>query len=232
MAAERSYVLVPGAGGEAWYWHRVVAELAARGREGLAVDLPAAEESAGLVEYAQAVVDAVGDRRHVIMVGQSMGAYAVSISSERLSVDLLVLVNPMIPAPEETPGEWWSNTGQGLARVEQAARDGRSTEGGFDPIEGFFHDVPADVTAQAMARGEPRQADRPFGDAWSLQAWPRVPTKVLQGRDDRLFPVEFQRRVARERLGIEIDEMPGGHLVALSRPVELVDRLEAYAAAL
>jgi hypothetical protein len=47
--------------------------------------------------------------------------------------------------------------------------------------------------------------------------------------DDRFFPLEFQRRVVRERLGIDLDEVPGGHLVALSRPVELVDRLEALA---
>jgi hypothetical protein len=29
-------------------------------------------------------------------------------------------------------------------------------------------------------------------------------------------------------LDIAPDEMPGGHLVALSRPKELADRLEAY----
>jgi len=34
--------------------------------------------------------------------------------------------------------------------------------------------------------------------------------------------------VARERLGLDIDEIPGGHLAALSRPVELADQLEAY----
>jgi pimeloyl-ACP methyl ester carboxylesterase len=56
-----------------------------------------------------------------------------------------------------------------------------------------------------------------------------VPTRFVQGRDDRLFPLAFQRRVARERLGIEVDEVPGGHLVALSRPVELVDALVALA---
>jgi hypothetical protein len=50
----------------------------------------------------------------------------------------------------------------------------------------------------------------------------------LGGRDDRFFPVEFQRRVVRERLGISPDEMAGGHLVALSRPKELADRLKAY----
>jgi hypothetical protein len=35
--------------------------------------------------------------------------------------------------------------------------------------------------------------------------------------------------VVPERLGIGVDEMPGGHLVALSRPAELADRLVAYA---
>jgi hypothetical protein len=45
----------------------------------------------------------------------------------------------------------------------------------------------------------------------------------------RFFPAEFQKRVARERLGSSADEMPGGHLVALSQPEELVARLLAYA---
>jgi hypothetical protein len=40
--------------------------------------------------------------------------------------------------------------------------------------------------------------------------------------------VKFQRRIVGERLGITLDEMAGGHLVALSRPKELADRLEAY----
>jgi hypothetical protein len=43
----------------------------------------------------------------------------------------------------------------------------------------------------------------------------------VSSRDDRLFPVDFQVRVARERLGISPQIVPGGHLVALSRPEEL-----------
>lgn len=53
-----TYVLVPGAGGEAWYWSRVVGELTRRGHEAIAVDLPAADESAGLAEYVDVVVAA------------------------------------------------------------------------------------------------------------------------------------------------------------------------------
>jgi pimeloyl-ACP methyl ester carboxylesterase len=63
-----------------------------------------------------------------------------------------------------------------------------------------------------------------------LEAWPDVPTRVLLCRDDRLFPAPFLRRVAYERLGIIPDEIEGGHTPALSRPKELADRLEAYAA--
>ena len=69
-------------------------------------------------------------------------------------------------------------------------------------------------------------------EPWPLAAWPDVPTRILLCRDDRLFPPEFMRRVARERLGITPDEIAGGHCVALSRPNELADRLEAYLAEL
>jgi pimeloyl-ACP methyl ester carboxylesterase len=65
---------------------------------------------------------------------------------------------------------------------------------------------------------------------WPLSSWPDVPTRVLAGRDDRLFPVVFQQRVAKERLGIEADEIDGGHMVALSQPAELAGRLEGYRA--
>ena len=53
-------------------------------------------------------------------------------------------------------------------------------------------------------------------------------TRVLAAAGDRFFPLEFQRRVTRDRLGIDIDQVPGGHLVALSRPVDLVNRLIEY----
>jgi hypothetical protein len=45
-----------------------------------------------------------------------------------------------------------------------------------------------------------------------------------------MFPPEWARRHARERLGIAPDEIDGGHYITLSRPLELTDRLAAYAA--
>jgi pimeloyl-ACP methyl ester carboxylesterase len=87
--------------------------------------------------------------------------------------------------------------------------------------------VPADVVA--AAKEQPlAQSGRPFEDPWPLERWPDIPTRVVAGREDRLFPLEFQRRIAAERLGLDVDAIPGGHLVALSRPAELADRLEDY----
>jgi pimeloyl-ACP methyl ester carboxylesterase len=65
-------------------------------------------------------------------------------------------------------------------------------------------------------------------EPWPLPAWPDVPTRVLAACNDRMFPLAFQRRIARERLGLEVDEIDGGHMVALSNPGELAERLEAY----
>lgn len=221
-------VLIPGAGGAAWYWHRLVPELQRRGYEVVALDLPASDDSAGLTEYADTVVDAIGDRTQLLVVAQSLAGFTAPLVCERLSVDLLVLLNAMVPVTGETAGDWWANTGQGAARAEQAARDGRRLDDDPELLDAFFHDVPAEVRAEAMARGAPAQSATPFAQPWPLTAWPDVRTKFLQGSDDRFFSVKFQRRVVRERLGITPDEMPGGHLLALSQPAELAIRLERY----
>jgi len=209
-------VLVPGAGGAAWYWHRVVDELERRGWKAIAVDLPAADESAGLAEYTDVVVEAIGDRRSIVLVAQSFGGFTAPLACERVPVELLILVNAMVPRPGETGDEWWTATGW------------KDEVGEVDMDAAFFHDVPADVKAAALAE-EPPQSWTPFEEPWPLASWPDVPTRFVQGRDDRFFPLDFQRRLVHERLGIEIDEVPGGHLVALSRPVELVDELERLA---
>ncbi|MER7668331.1 hypothetical protein ABTY61_07665 [Kitasatospora sp. NPDC096128] len=57
-----TYVPIHGAGADAWYWGPLAAELRDRGHEVIAADLPCEDESAGLAEYADAVVEAVGGR--------------------------------------------------------------------------------------------------------------------------------------------------------------------------
>jgi len=220
-----TYVLVPGAGGDASYWHRVVPLLEQDGERVVAVELPTEDPEAGLAAYADAIVaatcDGAGDATDVTLVAQSMGAFSAPLACDRLDVRRIVLVNAMVPRPGETPGDWWEATGQVAARREHETAEGRDPDAPFDVREWFFHDVPPEVTRESFARAEKGQADRPFGEPWPLAAWPDAPTAGVAGRDDRLFPVEFQRRVARQRIGVELDVLPGGHLLALSQPEAL-----------
>lgn len=219
-----AYLLIPGAGGAAWYWHRVAPELRRRGHDVVAVDLPAGDDTAGLTDYTDVVVDAAGSREDLVVVAQSMGGLTAPLACARLPVARLVLVNAMIPSPGETGAQWWENTGQDQARRDLDLREGRSPGAAFDPLVHFFHDVPDHVTEQAMA-GDPPQSAAPFDEPWPLHDWPDVPTVVISSRADRFFPADFQATVARERLGIEPTIVPGGHLVALSRPRELTAAL-------
>jgi len=227
-----TFVLVPGAGGIAWYWHRVVPLLERAGHAALPVDLPADDDSAGLPEYAERVVDVAAGRSDVVLVASSMGAFTAPLVAPRLPVEAVVLVNAMVPLPGETPGEWWGHTGSETARVAAAER------GGYDPVFDpaspasddtyFMHDVPAEVAA-AGAAYQRRQSGTAFGSVCAFEAWPSVPIHVVAGREDRFFPLELQQRVARDRLGLEVDVLPGGHLIALSQPTAVADYLTSRA---
>jgi hypothetical protein len=223
-----TFVLIPGAAAGPWYWEPLAAELRGRGREVVVVDLPCADDAAGLAEYADTVVRAVGDRRELVLVAHSFGGFTAPLVCDRLPVRLLVLLQAQVPAPGETPGEWWANTGHAAARAAQDERDGRAPE---DATALFLHDTPPELAAEAL-RDTRTQSATPFQKPWPLDAWPQVPTRFLLARDDRFFPADFLRRVVRERLGITPDEMPGDHLPMLARPVEIADRLEAYVSSL
>ena len=217
-----TYVLVPGAGGAAWYWHRVVPLLQQAGHEAIAVDLPGADELAGFPEYTRQVVDAIGDRLDVVLVAQSLGGFTAALVAAKVPVRAVVLVNAMIPAPGETPGAWWANTGSIQARLAAADRGGYGTD--FDEAVYFLHDVPPDVAAAGAAHQRP-EASAVFGSVCDFGAWPSVPIRVVTGADDRFFPAGFQQEVARDRLGLGADVLPGGHLIALAHPWQLANYL-------
>ena len=162
----------------------------------------------------------------MVLVAQSMGGLTAPLVCARLPVQLLVLVNAMIPRPGETGGEWWTVTGQGEARAELPARTGLRPRADDDGT--YFHDVPADVVAAAMQQPFAQSEPAVRGPVAAGRAGPTCPPGSWPAATTGFFPLEFQRRVAAERLGLAVDEVPGGHLVALSRPVELADRLEAY----
>jgi pimeloyl-ACP methyl ester carboxylesterase len=222
-----TFVLIPGAGGVAWYFSRIVPLLEQAGHRAIAVDLPGPDESAGLDEYAEVVAAACVGADDIVLVAQSLGGFTAPLACGRVPVRSLVFVNAMIPVPGETPNQWGDAVGSNAARIAAAEQHGYPTE--FDLFTYFLHDVDPAIAAE----GEPYQrteANVVFGSACAFDRWPDVPIRVLAGADDRLFPVEFQRRVARARLGVEADVLPGGHLIALANAGAVADYLLAVAA--
>ena len=218
-----TFVLLPGAGSDSWYWHLVVPTLTAADHEVVAVDLPCVDDDAGISEYADVTLEAIGDRTDVVLVAQSMGGFTAALVGTRRPVRMIVLVAAMIPMAGESPGEWWANTGHEQARREQAVLDGRDPYD-WDPSTMFLHDVPPAVAAEAAAHAF-EQSSTPFERPLPMPPWPNVATRFVLCRHDRFFPAPFQRRLVAERLGIAADEMDGGHLPALAHPDELAARL-------
>lgn len=213
-----TYALIHGGGDSAFYWHLLEPELRARGQEVIAIDLPCEDDSAGFAEYADAVIEALGERQcpDLIVVAQSLGAFTAPLVCARVPAALMVLIAGMVPAPGERGDDWPTNTGY-------PGPEGESE------IEIFYQDVPAAVAREAVAQSR-GQSDTPGAEPWPLEAWPQVPTRFLLCRQDRMFPPDWLREVVRARLGIEPDEIDSGHCPALSRPVELAARLERYRA--
>jgi len=210
-----TYALIHGAYDVGWYWHLVERELQERRHRTVAPDLPIEDDSASLLDHAQVVIDAINaihDGGELIIVAQSWGGYIAPIVADRAKADRLVLVAPMIPRPGETDAEMWEATGWTFPKHAGDA---------------FYHDVEPTLAAEARSRERP-QSETTGREPWPLDAWPEVPTHVVIGRDDRFFPADWLRQVVRDRLGIEPDELPAGHAVALSRPRELVELMESY----
>jgi pimeloyl-ACP methyl ester carboxylesterase len=210
-----TFALIHGGGGSAWDWHLVVPELRRRGHDAVAVDLPCENESAGWKEYGDVVVESIDDGRPVVVVGHSLGGFTAPLVCDRIEVAALVFVAGMVPAPGELFADWWRNVG-----YEESGYEGDD--------EVFYHDVPDALADEAKLRARDENS-RALREPWPLDAWPDVTTSYLLCRDDRMFTAPWARRHARERLGIEADEMDGGHYISLSHPRELAERLDARA---
>jgi pimeloyl-ACP methyl ester carboxylesterase len=222
-----TFALVHGGGDVGWYWHLVETALREHGHDVVAPDLPCDDDTATLDDYANAVIEAIGHRRYVVVVGQSYGGFTAALVAGRIPVDGLVFVTALVPAPGEKPADWWTNTGYQQAVEAQARRDGGLT-GSDDPFVAYYHDVPRPLAEEAL-RNERSESQAAYDDPWPLDSLPNVPTRFVLCTEDRFLPPDLMRRVVSERLGVLPDEIAAGHCVALSRPRELASLIDGYA---
>jgi pimeloyl-ACP methyl ester carboxylesterase len=89
----------------------------------------------------------------------------------------------------------------------------------------LLHDCPPEIAHDAFSRlrAEPGVLGT---EVTPLRAWPSVACAYIVCSDDRTATPAWARRAARERLGVEPIDIPGGHCPFLSRPGMLAEALD------
>jgi pimeloyl-ACP methyl ester carboxylesterase len=222
-----TFAIIHGSGDGGWAWHLVQRALRERGHEAVAPDLPSDRDDATWDDCVDALVAAVGGADDVVVVGHSSGGFVVPLVADRLGATLQVFLAGMVPRPGERAGEWFGDVGWYETVAELALEDGGLT-GNPDPMVAFYHDVPAALASQAMARERPI-SERLGETPWPMPTLPTIAARYVVTARDRFIPPPVQRRVAAERLGITApDEIQAGHCAHLSRPERLAGLLAGY----
>lgn len=239
-----TFALVHGGAHGGWCWELLVPELESRGHRAVAPDLPIEDEEAGALAWARTVVEALdpGDE-DVIVVGHSLGGMALPVVATLRPVRRLVFLGAMVPMPGTTFAEYLAT--QDAIAFSMDAEEGRPLDldqvpettapgGAVIPWAaargGFYQDLPEDLARRAWERLRP-QAMTVFSEPCPIDAWPDVPSTYILMTEDRAVNPAWSRRVATERLGAEVVELPGGHSPFYGRPAELAEVLDRIAGA-
>ncbi|MGH8973442.1 MAG: alpha/beta hydrolase [Acidimicrobiia bacterium] len=225
-----TFGLVHGAWHGAWCWELLVAELERRGHGAVAVDLPCEDWDAGLEDNAGVVAAALdGAGPEVVLVGHSLGGITIPVVAARTPVARLVFLCALVPEPgrslDDTVRTYHSAVTEEWVNMPRIAHaDGSASWEPEVAVAAMYHDCPPDVARWAASRLR-RQVWTTSREPCPLERWPDVPSSYILCTEDKAFVPDWSRRVARERLGVEAIELPGGHSPMLSRPAQLAEVL-------
>jgi pimeloyl-ACP methyl ester carboxylesterase len=212
----------------AWHgpscWERLVGLVQSHGHEVVAPDLPLHDPRAGYEERVRPALEALVDvAAPVVVVGHSMGsAYAPLVAAARpgsLLVHLCPRLGPFTPPPG-APDAF--RPGFPFPRERS---DGTSVWDAEAAIGAMYRRLPPEDAGALVQHLRPMA---PPADAYPLPGHPDVATALVYAADDEFFEPDWERFMARELLGIEPIEIPGGHFPMVEDPkalAELLDRL-------
>jgi pimeloyl-ACP methyl ester carboxylesterase len=219
-----TFGLVHGGALGAWCWDRTIPELMTRGHSTATVDLPLEDQSAGAAQLAALVLEAFAECDDLVLVGHSMSGLIIPVVACQRPVKRLIFLHAVLPQP-------------GLSFVDQvkAEPDMFNSEMMTVPptwwtdeaivTRFLFHDCTPEIANEAFVRLRPPEGGVLVTEVTPLRNWPVVPCAYILCRDDRTATPAWARCAARERLGIEPTQIPGGHCPMLSRPSQLAQAL-------
>jgi pimeloyl-ACP methyl ester carboxylesterase len=220
--------LLHGGSHGGWCWERVVPLLHERNIATIAPDLPMSDMATGARDWAEVVVAALAQiEDEVIVVGHSMAGLALPVIVAMRPVARMIFLAAWVPTPGLSYAEYlFTPEGQGSLTVplERVIFDeqGRHVVPDDVAVEIFYHDASPEDACRAVKRLGPSAATAALEPS-PISAWPDVPSSYILMTDDRAVRPAWSRRVARERLGVEPVELPGGHCPFYSRPQHFTD---------
>jgi pimeloyl-ACP methyl ester carboxylesterase len=224
------FVLVHGAWHGAWCWDLLVDELELRGASAVAVDLPVSDDGADASRYAELVAERCEGEDTV--VGHSLAGLTLPRLALLRPGLRYVFISATVPLPGHSFAEQF-----GLEPIKaepdmhatEADEHGRSYWPDAEAaIAGLYHDCPPELAEDAFSKLRPQARAAPR-ETFAVERMPELEGAFILCRGDRMFNSEWMRAAARERLGVEVVELDGGHSPMLSRPNELAELLAALA---
>lgn len=223
-----TFVLVHGAWHAAWCWERLTPELETHGHRVIAMDLPSDDPSATFDTYADVVADQMETDPYdeVVVVGHSLAGLTIPLVAERRPVSRLVYLCALPAVPGSSfvdqlsadPDMLNSAYVAGLGEPDAEGRRGWADKELARQI--MYADCDPDTADHAVARLRP-QAQSPYLRACPLETYPDVPCTYVVCSEDLLVSPAWSRRIAIERLGADLIELPGSHSPFTSRPGQL-----------
>lgn len=224
------FLLLHGACHGGWCWDEVALILRSAGHQTTAPDLPCDNVAAGLSQSTGAAVASLrGAAGDVIVVGHSLGALVAPLVAHRLPIRRMVMLAGIVGAPRASLESLAAEDADrdlplGGADLE-TDREGRFRFSAEGARRLLYHDCLPEAAEAAIARLRFQRSM--WTEVADFDAWPRVETMSIICAEDRLVNPAWSKRVARERLGVEPIELPGGHSPFLAQPAALADALIA-----
>jgi pimeloyl-ACP methyl ester carboxylesterase len=211
---------------------RLAEELRRRGHRALLVELPVDRPELTGTDYARLVAEQLdaGPAKHasrsepVVVVAHSASGLLLPLVPAFRPVAHLVYLAAGVPQP-------------GMTLDEQLAANPDMLNPawvGVDPFQDhqaarrfLFHDCDEATARWAIATQTPWYPEGLYSERCPLAAFPPVPSTSIVCAADRVIQPAWSRRVATDRLGARVIELPGGHCPHVSRPALLAEALTA-----
>jgi pimeloyl-ACP methyl ester carboxylesterase len=220
-----TFCLIHGAWHDRSCWDPLVPRLEERGHDAVAPDLPLHDPEAGWDERIRPALEALeGASGPIVIVGHSQGTAYSSLVAATRPASLLVHLCPRLGGFEPPPGA--PDTFRNGVPFPTERPDGTSVWDPDTAMRAMYRRLPPE-TARALAH-RLRPMAPPAGE-YPLRAHPDNATVLVYAADDELFEPAWERFMARELLGIEPIEIPGGHFPMVEDPDALGDLLDRLA---